>query len=727
MSVQAERSWTGESGKVTARHRDRLAVVYVRQSTLRQLQHNTESAKLQYALVERAAGLGWAPSQTVVIDEDTGHSAAGVQERPGFARLVSEVGLGHVGIVLGIEMSRLARSGRDWHQLLELCALSRTLLADPQGVYDPAEHNDRLLLGLKGTISEAELFLIKQRMWGGRIAKAKRGELGFEPPIGYWRRPSGEITLDPDEQVQAVIRLVFDKFEELGTLHALLAWLVAHGIELGGRERCGPERGEIVWRRANRTILRNTIRSPVYAGIYAYGRKHSEYAGTGRRERAVKDPADWLVYLPGRLPAYINIEQWQRNLARLEANRNTAATPGAPHDGQGLLAGLLWCARCETRRMGVFYRTSHGQNGFIYRCFWEQAHYGGACCQQLAGECLDAHIAALVLDAIAPAALEVSLKAAEQLEHDRAAVEKIWAQRLERADYLVDRARRAHHLAEPENRLVVRQLEAEWEKALAERETLRTDHARFGATAPRTLSPAERDAIRSLATDLPALWHAPSTTNQDRKHLLRLLIERIDVTVIGESEQVEATVTWAGGHRTATGLIRPVARYEQLSYYPRLRERTIELAESGHSARQIAGHLNDEGYRPPKRAEHFTEAMAQHLLRRLGRIKAQGISTRAPHEHLLGAEDWWASDLCAHLGIPSSTLHSWIARGWVDARKLDARGGMWVIHADQAEQQRLRELHDRPNGYYSRRRYLDHQTPPTTDAERNDDEPRPHT
>jgi len=727
MTFQVERAWPVDSGKVTAGHRDRLAVVYVRQSTLRQLQHNTESARLQYGLVERAAALGWVPSRTVVIDEDTGHSAGGVQQRPGFTRLVSEVGLGHVGIVLGIEMSRLARSGRDWHQLLELCALSRTLLADPQGVYDPGEHNDRLLLGLKGTISEAELFLIKQRMWGGRIAKAKRGELGFEPPIGYWRRPSGQIALDPDEQVQSVVRLVFAKFEELGTLHALLAWLVANGIELGGRERCGPERGEVVWRRANRTILRNTIRSPVYAGIYAYGRKHSEYSGTGRRERVVTDPADWLVYLPGRLPAYISVEQWQRNLARLEANRNTAATPGAAHNGQALLAGLVWCARCATRRMGVFYRTSHGQNGFIYRCFWEQAHYGGACCQQLAGECLDTHITALVLDAIAPAALEVSLKAAEQVEQDRAAVEKIWTQRLERADYLVDRARRSHHLAEPENRLVVRQLEAEWEQALADRETLREQHARFKATAPRTLSSAERDAIRSLAGDLPTLWHAPTTTDTDRKHLLRLLIERVEVTVIGESEQVETAITWAGGHRTTTCLVRPVAKYEQLSYYPQLLERVAQLADQGHGARQIAGRLNDEGYRPPKRAERFAEGAVHDLLRRLNRIKSQGRSTRAPHQHLLGADDWWASDLCTRLQIPSSTMHSWITRGWVDARKLEARGGMWIIHADPAEQQRLRELHNRPNGYYSRKTYLDHQAVPTGETESDSDEPRPHT
>ncbi|MET8957641.1 recombinase family protein [Streptomyces sp. NPDC004393] len=726
VTTRVERPWEGVSGKVTAHHRDRLAVVYVRQSTLRQLRHNTESAKLQYALVERAVMLGWPPSRTLVIDEDMGHSASGAQDRPGFTRLVSEVGLGHVGVVLGIEMSRLARSGRDWHQLLELCALSCTLLADPDGVYDPAEHNDRLLLGLKGTISEAELYLIKQRMWGGRIAKARRGELGFEPPIGYWRRPSGEIVIDPDEQVQSVIRLVFAKFEELGTLHALLAWLVANGIELGGRQRCGPERGEVVWRRPNRTIVRNTIRSPVYAGIYAYGRKHTEYHGAGRRERAVKDPADWLAYLPGRLPAYISVEQWQRNLARLETNRNTATTPGSPRGGNALLAGLLRCGKCGKRRMGVYYRSHQGQHGHLYHCSWEYAHYGGPRCQELAGACLDEHITTQVLTAIAPATLVLSLHAAEQVERDRAAVEKIWSQRLERADYLVDRARRAHHLAEPENRLVVRQLEAEWEQALADREKLREDHARFAATTPRTLSRAEREAIRELAADLPSLWHAPTTTIEDRKHLLRLLIEQVAVRVIGESEQVEATVTWAGGHRTTSRLVRPVAKFEQLSYYPQLLSRTRELAEQGVGTRQTAQILNAEGFRPPKRSESFTMDNVRDLLRRQGLLKAQGRSTRAPYEKLLGPDDRWATDLAAELGIPPSTMNSWIIKGWVAARKIDARGGMWIVHADQAEQQRLRELHARPNGYYTRLRFLDHQQapPPNADTGERDDGPR---
>jgi DNA invertase Pin-like site-specific DNA recombinase len=700
-------SWTGTPSKIGADHRDRLAVVYVRQSTLRQVEHNTESARLQYALAERAAELGWAPSRVLVIDEDMGHSAGGAQQRPGFGRLVSEVGLGHVGIVLGIEMSRLARSGRDWHQLLELCALSRTLLADPDAVYDPTDHNDRLLLGLKGTISEAELWLIKQRMWGGRIAKAKRGELVVDPPIGYLRRASGEIVLDPDAQAQAVVRLVFAKFVQLGTLHAVLAWLVAQGIELGGRELHGVDRGELVWRRPNRTILRNMIRNPIYAGVYAYGRKRIEFAAGHRRERVLNDPADWLVYLPDRLPAYISVEQWRRNLAMLAANRSTAASAGSARPGTALLSGLVVCARCA-RRMTVTYPSGRARQ--VYHCRWEQAHYGGRSCQQLAGACLDTYVSDLVLAALSPAGLQACLAAAQQIEHDRAAVDNIWRQRLERADYTVDRARRCYQAAEPENRLVVRQLEADWEQALTARESLRGDYTRFLATAARTLTDAEQASIQALATDLPAVWHAATTTNADRKRLIRLVIKEISVEVVGDSEQVDVTVTWIGGHTTTGRIVRPVARLEQLSFYPQLIARIRQLAQSGMTAKTIAERINAEGFHPAKRADTFSAQAIHTLLRRQGLLRYPGRAGHPPDEQL-GEHEWRLPDLAAALDMPQGTLHTWVERGWVHGYHDDTPQQAWILHADPDELTALHERRQRPNGYYSRHRFLENQTP----------------
>src|SRR5438876_3631641 len=418
------RPWERLEGKVQPWHRDRLAAVYVRQSTAQQVQDHQESTRLQYGLAERAAALGWAPSRVLVIDEDLGHSASGADSRPGFQRLVSEVGLDHVGIVLGIEMSRLARSGREWHQLLELCALSGTLLGDPDGIYDPADHNDRLLLGLKGTISEAELHLIRQRMWTGRLAKARRGELAVPLPAGLVRRPSGEVALDPDEQVQAVVRLVFGLFEQLGTVHAVLRFLVEHRVQIGMRERSGPGKGEVIWRAPHQQGLVNMLRNPAYAGIYAYGRSRTdrsrrlpghEHSG---RVRAL-DAGQWLVRIEGALPAYISLGQYERNQARLAANRARAESLGAPREGPALLGGLVVCGICA-HRMQVSYETSRQGLTGRYCCQRRHHSYGEPRCQQMAAGFLDDHVVAQVLSALAPAALELSATAARHVETRRA-------------------------------------------------------------------------------------------------------------------------------------------------------------------------------------------------------------------------------------------------------------------------------------------------------------------
>ena len=682
---------------------------------------------MQYGLAERAAGLGWAPSRVLVIDEDLGHSASGADARPGFARLVSEVGLDHVGIVLGIEMSRLARSGREWHQLLELCALSGALLGDLDGVYDPAEHNDRLLLGLKGTISEAELHLIRQRMWSGRVAKARRGELAVPLAIGYARRRSGEVVLDPDEQVRAVVRLVFDLFERLGTIGAVLGFLADNHIQLGVRLREGPERGELAWRRPSRVTIANMLHNPAYAGIYAYGRSTLDprRRQPGRpctgRVRLGRD--DWLVYLPGVLPAYISIEQYERNMARLDANRSRAQSLGAVRDGPALLAGLVACGRCGSKMTVHYQRGPARKLHPVYACDRGKTDYAADQCQQLAGSCVDAHVTGLLLQAVAPAALEVSLAAAGQVEAQRAQVDRIWRQRLERAGFAADRARRQYQLAEPENRLVVRQLEKDWEAALAGRQRLGEEYDRFTAARPRTLTAAEREQIRALAADLPAVWHAPTTTDADRKQLIRHLIEQVRITVAGTSEKVDVEIVWAGGHRTGAQITRPVACLTQLSYYPQLAARARELAGSGHTTAQIAERLNAEGFRPPKRITVFTPNAVSDLLRALGLQRPRVPASRnrpalAPHE-------WWLRDLAAHLDMPEVTLDHWVRRGWA-AGYLHPQARLRVVRADPAEVERLRALHQVPRGQHNRRPWLRNQGAlMNTEREGTDDADQP--
>jgi DNA invertase Pin-like site-specific DNA recombinase len=535
-------AWERLGGKVDERHLGRLAVVYVRQSTRQQVLDHGESTRLQYGLVQRAVGLGWAASRVLVIDEDQGKSGASTAGRVGFQRLVTEITLGHVGLVLGIEMSRLARSGADWYQLLELCALSGALLADADGVYDPVDYNDRLLLGLKGTMSEAELHLLRQRMLAGKQAKARRGELAIALPTGYVRRASGEAVLDPDEQVQTVVRLIFAKFAELGTLHGVLRWLVDHGVELGMRLRAGPDKGELVWRRPNRMTLQNMLHSPVYAGIYAYGRRRvdsrRQVAGRPSTGRVVRTPDQWLVAIPGVLPAYITVEQYQANLARLAANAARAVTPGVVRAGSALLSGLTRCGRCG-RRMTVRYHLRAQATVPEYVCARQLTDYGqGERCQALAGACVDALVTGQVLAALTPAAVEVSLRAAEQVTAERAELERIWQQRLERAQLAADRARRCYRLAEPENRLVVRQLEADWEAALAAQQRLREDYDRFTRSRPQPLTPVQQQAITALASDIEGLWAASTTTDADRKQLIRALVDQVTITVAGTSERV---------------------------------------------------------------------------------------------------------------------------------------------------------------------------------------------
>ena len=559
-------------------------------------------------------------------------------------------------------------------------------------------------------MSEVELHLIRQRMASGRLAKAGRGELAVPLPAGYVRRPSGEVALDPDEQVQAVIRLVLGLFEQLGTVHAVLRFLVGHQVRIGMRERSGPGKGEVVWRAPHQQGLVNMLRNPAYAGIYAYGRSRADRSRRlpGRehsgRVRAL-DAGQWLVRIEGALPAYISVAQYERNQARLAANRARAESPGAPREGPALLGGLVVCGICGHRLQVSYEASGQGLTG-RYCCQRRHHTYGEPRCQQMAARFLDDHVVARVLSALAPAALELSVTAAGQIEARRAEVDRIWRQRLERADFACDRARRQYQLAEPENRLVARQLEREWEAALAERASLGEEYERYQRQRPARLSPAELAAIHALAGDIPALWAAPTTTVADRKRLLRAVIESVQVTADGATERVHATVTWAGGHQTHADLLRPVARIDQLSYYSALTDRVTALAGQGLGNAAIVGQLAIEGFRTPHQHERFHDGEIQHLIRRLG------LRPGLDHDHRtdqgsLGPSQWWLATLAREIGMPAATLFGWLKRGWITGRQDTRAPYRWIITADQAEVERLRALHQLPAGYHNRRRWTD--------------------
>jgi DNA invertase Pin-like site-specific DNA recombinase len=681
------------SEKLHAWHYARLAVVYVRQSTPQQVLKHQESTRLQYGLASRAEELGWPSERILVIDDDLRKSGSTADGRTGFQRLVSEVSLDHVGLILGIEMSRLARSNKDWHQLLELCALFRTVIADLDGIYDPAHYNDRLLLGLKGTMSEAELHILKQRMYQGSLSKARRGALQFALPVGYVWDAAGAIQFDPDEQVQAVVRLVFRLFDELGTLGSLVRYLRQHQIELGVRVREGPGKGALVWRRPNRATVQMMLKHPLYAGAYVYGRrqvdprrKHPARPQTGR---VVVAPAAWHAYLPDHGPAYISAEQYAQNQARRASNRARAEAKGAVRPGAALLAGLVVCARCQVR-LGVHYngrRTHH-----TYDCTERRNHYGEPLCQHVPGPALDAFVNQQVLAALEPAALELSLTAAERVEQERAALDRLWQQRRERAAYEAARAARQYHAVEPEHRLVARTLERAWEETLVAQQQLEEEYHRFLSQQPRGLTTQERAIIRRLASDIPALWTAPTTTVADRKEIIRQVVERVVVAAQGRSERVRVRIDWVGGGQTEAEMVRDIARLSDLSYYPQLCARVAALTDDGISAPAIADQLHAEGYRPARHSARFGLAQVTELQRRLG---LRPCHPRIRDREAVGPQEWRASDLADRLCLTRSSLHRWIQLGWVQARQEDGRLRRWIVWADEAELARLAQLRQR--------------------------------
>jgi DNA invertase Pin-like site-specific DNA recombinase len=696
-----------QSGKIVRRHQERLAIVYVRQSTVQQIERHQESTRLQYALVDRALQYGWARETIVVIDDDLGRSGATVEGRLGFQRLVAEVGLGHVGLVLGIEMSRLARSCRDWHQLLEICALFDTLIGDADGIYDPSNYNDRLLLGLKGTMSEAELHILKARMLAGRKAKARRGELGKPVPMGYVRRPSGEVAFDPDEQAQATIRLVFGLFERFRTVGGVMRYMIEHDIRLPVRTRGGPGKGELAWHRVNRPSLHNLFANPIYAGAYVWGMRPTEKRrqkpgrpGTGRRSCSAEAAE---VFLPDRVPAYISWEQYRRNRAQVQSNM--AARSGAARAGSALLSGLVVCGRCGLR-MGAHYNN----NGHTarYSCSAMQSSYGDALCQSLKAAPLDALVSRLVLTAIEPAALEASLALAGDLEAERAALDRHWQQRLERAGYQVDRAYRQYAAVDPENRLVARTLERGWEEALATQARLAADYEQDRRRRAATPSPAECAAIRTLAQNVPALWHAAATTQAERQTIVRLLLERVLVAVVDATEQLRVECHWHGGHRTQHRLTRPVARLTTLSTYPELVRRAGELRQAGHGFAVIADMLNGEGWRPAKRRDTFNAPMVHHLLTRAGVIAPK--YRRRAREIERGANEWTIRELAAQIGMPEPTLYNWVQQGRLRSRVVQTSvGRAKLVQADVETIIELKAIRTTPAPWHRR-------PPPITQA-----------
>jgi DNA invertase Pin-like site-specific DNA recombinase len=690
------------SEKINDGHLQRLAIVYVRQSTQQQVLEHRESTARQYALADRAVALGWPRAAVQVIDEDQGHSGSSAEGRSGFQRLLTEVSSDRVGLILGLEMSRLARSCKDWHALLELCAIYRTLLADADGLYDPGQYNDRLLLGLKGTMSEAELHILKSRLQQGMWNKAARGEVLNHAPSGYVRTIAGDFVIDPDGQVQAVVRLIFARFARRGSVNGLLRWLVRHDVKVPIRPHFGANRGEIEWRRPNRVTLLNVLHHPIYAGAYRWGHREvdprKKVPGRPTTGRTFHAHDECRVLIRDRFPAYISWEEFEENQRKLGENSALGKLLARSRHGPSVLAGLVVCGRCGRHMLVGYGNTTSAAKTLRYSCQRDAIDYGAEACQSLSGAALESFVVERLLQAVSPASLELSLAASGDIERERKQLDNHWQQRLTRSRYEVEQARRQYAAVEPEHRLVARELERRWDESLRADEQLQVDYARFQKDCPTQLSPHEREQILALSEDLPALWNAPTTTPEDRQAVARLLLEQVTVTVEGNSDRVDVELRWAGGFVSRHTLSRPVQRYEQLSNYEELVARIERLRAQRKTLSEIAATLNADGFRPPKRSPCFTQGILSRFLRERG-VRSGSLPLSVTDEQHLRANEWWLADLAAKLSMPIATLHRWQRVGWVRSRKVTAAGGRWAIYADAYELLRLRRLRDSPRGW----------------------------
>ena len=676
-----------ERAKVTAAHRRRRAVVYVRQSTLAQVQTNVESSARQYALRERAVELGWPRAAVAVVDEDTGRSGASSDGRLGFKELVAEVGLGNVGLVLALEVSRLARSSADWHQLLDLCALTATLIADADGLYSPADFNDRLLLGLKGTMSEAELHLIRARLDGGLRNKAARGELRLSLPVGLDRSDDGRIVLCPDEQVRHAIERVFCLWRRLGSARQVVSELLAEGQRLP-RRTVGERR--VRWTRASYGSVHDFLTNPTYAGAFVFGRtrQHKRLGANGRVEvRTVELPLEeWPVCLPDHHPGYVSWAEYLATRERLRANvRPRGQGGGAAREGAALLQGLLRCGRCG-RRMQVAYSGTGGRSP-RYACVrGHHLHGTQAACQSLGGGRLDQAVSAAFLEAVTPAGVSATAGAVAELEEQHGA--RLAGQRLslERAQWEATRARRQFDACEPEHRLVARSLERTLEEALAAVEREQRVLAALEQDRPAPLSDDERRALARLAHDLPRLWRAETTTDRDRKELLRTLLREVVVTVEAAEALAAVEVRWEGGAHSQLSLRLNRRGPERR----RTAEDTIKLIRrlaAHHPDHQIAAILNQQRRRTGTGLA-FTEPRVRATRQRAG------IAAAPPPDP--DSEIVTIAAAAGELGVSTATVRRWLREGLLPGEQVTPHAP-WRIRLSDGVRQRF--VPDVPDGF----------------------------
>jgi DNA invertase Pin-like site-specific DNA recombinase len=649
--------------KVTADHLRRDAYLYVRQSTLRQVLENTTSTQRQYGLRQRATALGWPAGQVVVIDDDLGRSGATAEGRDGFQRLVADVGLGKAGIVLGLEVSRLARNNADWHRLLEICALTQTLILDEDGLYDPCLFNDRLLLGLKGQMSEAELHLLRARLRGGVLSRARRGELASPLPVGLVYDPAGKTVLDPDASVQQAIGHLFATFARTGSARATVQAFTAEGVLFPLRVRTGPNKGTLTWTPLRHHRVLQVLHNPRYAGAFVFGRRTQRKGPDGRIRYHLQDRDQWLALIPEAHAGYITWSDYETNQARLAQSaqaRGQDRRASPPREGPALLQGLVICGRCGDR-MTVRYHTRGLVTVPDYNCQRNGVSAGTPACASIPGQAIDRAISGLLLKTLTPLTLEVALTVQAELEARAAEADQLRRADVERARHAAELARRRYLAVDPGNRLVAATLEADWNDALRQLSAATDDYERR-SNAARALSDGDRAKITALAADFPALWSNPRTPERERKRMVRLLLD--DVTLARTSGGIAVHVRLKGGQTTSLTIPAPLAAPD-LRRTPAPVIAAIDTLLGQHTDAAVADELNHAGTRSGT-GQPFTAGMirhirqAHHLASREDRLRAKGLAG--------------IGQTASRLGVSRTTIKKWAAEGRLDSEIFNDKG-----------------------------------------------------
>ena len=670
--------------KVNSCHLSRDAWLYVRQSTLRQVFENTESTHRQYALRQQAVSLGWPVERVQVIDCDLGRSAASEADREGFQRLVTEVSMGRAGIVLGLEVSRLARNSCDWHRLLEICAVTGTLILDEDGLYDPGHYNDRLLLGLKGTMSEAELHILRTRLLNNIESKARRGELKLPLPTGLVYDPAGHVVLDPDRQVQQTFTTFFEAFRRVGTACGCVKYFRQENLTMPQRLRCGERKGELVWAELDHQRALKILRNPRYAGAYVRGRTRTRKDVNGRAHTRQVPRDEWPVLLPDSHPGYIIWEQFEQNQQRLHENAQAYGADRrkrAPGEGPALLQGLAVCGVCG-RPMTVRYRTrKHGLSP-KYVCQREGIEHGEKICQDITGHTIDEAIGELLLELVSPLTLELAMEVQQQLQARLEQADRLRRQHVERARYEADLARQRFMQVHPDNRMVADSLEADWNDKLRSLTEAQQEYERGRQQDRATLNEQQRQEVMALVEDFPRLWHDERTPDRERKRMVRLLVE--DATLTKRESELTVQVLLKGGATRTLSLPLPQPAYLTWQTDPDVVAQIDRLLDD-HTGSEVAEQLNAQGLRsgkggPFKRMTVYNICQSYGLKSRFERLRERGYLTLA--------------EMSVELGVSRTTVKVWRRDGRLSAETANDKG-QYLYEPLHEEQRPVKYQHRR--------------------------------